>query len=274
MALNIIERIVTSLIRGHINIKHISIIMDGNRRYAKEKGIHLSLGHYMGSKTLIQIIEICIRLNIKILSVFSLSLLNYNRSPEEIHFLFYLNILVLINENFFFNFVKENKIRIKIIGNLSYVNENYRKIIYNIEERTKGFDNLTLNIFFSYTSKNEMSLCEFNPNLYYDTCKELLQERNINYSSSPIEKNQNDNESSKKIIINEKKKFKNNIQMKCYCGKYFYLDDPEKLKIINYHDKLLTSKLPPPNILIRTSGEHRLSDFMLYQVKFKKKKIK
>ncbi|ETW49688.1 di-trans,poly-cis-decaprenylcistransferase [Plasmodium falciparum MaliPS096_E11] len=91
-----------------------------------------------------RIIEICIKLNIKILSVFSFSLLNYNRSPEEIHFLFYLNLLVLINEDFFFKFIKDNKIKIKIIGNLSYVNDSYRKIIYDIEEKTKNFNKYPL----------------------------------------------------------------------------------------------------------------------------------
>ncbi|SBT75807.1 dehydrodolichyl diphosphate synthetase, putative [Plasmodium ovale] len=261
MALNIIERAITSLLRGRINIRHISIIMDGNRRFAKEKGMHSSLGHYMGSKTLIQIIEICVRLNIKFLSVFSLSLLNYNRSPEEIHFLFYLNLLVLINEEFFLKFIKDNKIRIRVIGNLSYVNESYRKIIHDIEQKTKEFDNLILNIFFSYTSRNEMSLCKFNPNLYFDTYKGLLEERKVGYTM-PVTTN---HVYSENYITNEKVSNRKSHQTKCTCGQFSLLDK-EKIKIVNYHKKLLTSHLPPPNILIRTSGEQRLSDFMLYQI--------
>ncbi|KAI4839966.1 cis-prenyltransferase [Plasmodium brasilianum] len=249
--------------------------MDGNRRFAKDKGMHTSLGHYMGSKTLIQIIEICVRLNIKILSVFSLSLLNYNRSPEEIHFLFYLNLLILINEEFFFNFVKDHKIRIKVIGNLSYVNEHYRKIIHDIEQKTKEFDNLTLNIFFSYTSRNEMSLCKFNPNLYYDTYKNLLQERKICYSTIALRNTikRDIGEYVQSSAINETIHSKKIHEMKCYCGQRSFLDE-EQLKIVKYHKKLLTSDLPPPNILIRTSGEQRLSDFMLYQVGRKAEKNK
>ncbi|SPJ09983.1 dehydrodolichyl diphosphate synthetase, putative [Plasmodium sp. DRC-Itaito] len=271
MTLNIIERLVTYVLRDRINIKHISIIMDGNRRFAKEKGLHTALGHFMGSKTLIQIIEICIKLNIKILSVFSFSLLNYNRSPEEIHFLFYLNLLVLINEDFFFKFIKDNKIKIKIIGNLSYVNDSYRKIIYDIEEKTKNFNNIRLNIFFSYTSRNEMSLCSFNPNLYRDTYKNLLQEKNIfsgtNILIDPIKEGYFDIPKQEEKRINPDHENKNELKFdtKCLCMENVKYNE-KQLEIVNYHNKLLTSDLPPPNILIRTSGEQRLSDFMLYQI--------
>ncbi|CRG93490.1 dehydrodolichyl diphosphate synthetase, putative [Plasmodium gallinaceum] len=267
MALNLIERLITSLLRRLINIKHISIIMDGNRRFAKDNGFHSSLGHYMGSKALIKIIEICISLNIKILSVFSLSLFNYNRSPQEIYFLFYLNLHCLSNEDFFNNFIKNNRIRIKIIGNLSYINDFYRKIINDIEQKTREFDNLILNIFFSYTSRNEMSLCKFMPNLYFDTYKKLLEEQNICYSSYSLKNyiNENNCEHSENIIKNEHIESTSNCEIKCFCGKYSFLNE-EQLNIYNYHKKLLTSDLPPPNILIRTSGEKRLSDFMLYQV--------
>ncbi|GAW79641.1 dehydrodolichyl diphosphate synthetase [Plasmodium gonderi] len=267
MPLNILERLITSLIRSLINVEHISIIMDGNRRFAKEKGIHSSLGHYMGSKTLIQIIEICIRLNIKILSVFSLSLLNYNRSPEEVHFLFYLNLLILINEDIFMNFIRDNKIRVKVIGNLSYINEAYRKIIYEVEQKTKQFDNLTLNIFFSYTSRNEMSLCKFDPNLYYNTYKNLLEEQKISYSTSTLAnmKNQNKCEYLEHIMKKERTDPKEIYEVDCICGKRAFLNQ-KQIKIVNYYKKLLTCDMPPPNILIRTSGEKRLSDFMLYQI--------
>ncbi|CAD51110.2 di-trans,poly-cis-decaprenylcistransferase [Plasmodium falciparum Santa Lucia] len=271
MALNIIERFVTYVLRDRINIKHISIIMDGNRRFAKEKGLHTAIGHFMGSKTLIQIIEICIKLNIKILSVFSFSLLNYNRSPEEIHFLFYLNLLVLINEDFFFKFIKDNKIKIKIIGNLSYVNDSYRKIIYDIEEKTKNFNNIRLNIFFSYTSRNEMSLCSFNPNLYRDTYKNLLQEKNIysgtNILTDPIKEGYFDIPTQEEELKYPDHENENELKFdgKCLCREKVKYNE-EQLEIVNYHNKLLTSDLPPPNILIRTSGEQRLSDFMLYQI--------
>ncbi|CRH03729.1 dehydrodolichyl diphosphate synthetase, putative [Plasmodium relictum] len=267
MALNLIERLVTSLLRIFINIKHISIIMDGNRRFAKDNGFHSSLGHYMGSKALIKVIEICISLNIKFLSVFSLSLLNYNRSPDELYFLFYLNLHYLSNEDFFNNFIKNNRIRIKIIGNLSYINDSYRKIINDIEEKTKEFDNLILNIFFSYTSRNEMSLCKFMPNLYFDTYKNLLEERNICYSSYLLKNfiKENNYESSENLIKNEHIDSTKIYKTKCFCGKDSFLNE-EQLNIYSYHRKLLTCDLPPPNILIRTSGEQRLSDFMLYQI--------
>lgn len=242
--------------------------MDGNRRFAKEKGLHSSLGHYMGSKALIQIIEICVRLKIKVLSVFSLSLLNYNRSPEEIHFLFYLNLLILINEDFFMNFIRDNKIRIKVIGNLSYINEAYRKIIHDIEQKTEQFDNLLLNIFFSYTSRNEMSLCKFNPNLYFNTYKSLLEERKVFCTSSSTLANQDDSDECdylERILKNERIDLDQMFEVDCICGGKSFLNR-EQIKIVNYHKKLLTSDLPPPNILIRTSGEKRLSDFMLYQI--------
>ncbi|CDU17165.1 di-trans,poly-cis-decaprenylcistransferase, variant 10 [Plasmodium yoelii 17X] len=260
MALNIIERIITSLLRNHTNIKHLSIIMDGNRRFAKQMGLHTSIGHYLGSKNLIHIIELCIQLNIKILSVFAFSLLNYNRSPEEIHILFYLNLFFLINEEYFLKFVKQNKIRIRVIGNLSYINEAYREIIHNTEEKTKHHDNFTLNIFFSYTSRNEMNLCKINPNLYFDSYKDLLKKRNINYSCA----NSNDSDKTN-IQINPKIKNTQISQVQCNCGKACSLDE-NQIKILNYHNKLLTADLPPPDILIRTSGEQRLSDFMLYQI--------
>lgn len=244
--------------------------MDGNRRYAKSKGLYTAMGHYFGSETLIKAIEMCISLNIKILSVFSLSLLNYNRHPEEIYFLFYLNLFYLSNEQFFNDFITNNRIRIKICGNLSYVNDSYRRIINDIEQKTKEFDNLILNIFFSYTSKNEMSLCRFSPTLYFDTYKNLLAQKKISYTlySSNYKHTKTDEELNNPETVsavlegnNSQKSFKT----KCICDKTMYLNE-EHLSILEYHKQLLTGDLPPPNILIRTSGEQRLSDFMLYQV--------
>ncbi|CAI7718760.1 cis-prenyltransferase, putative [Plasmodium vivax] len=268
MGLNILQRLITSLLRGLINVKHISIIMDGNRRFAKEKGVHSSVGHYLGSKTLIQILEICVRLNVKVLSVFSLSLLNYNRSPEEIHFLFFLNLIILINEEFFMNFIMDNKIRVKVLGNLSYISEAYRKIIQDIEQKTEQFDNLLLNIFFSYTSRNEMSLCKFDPNLYFNTYKSLLEEKNILCAPSSTLTEQNEPEKCdylESILKSERNDPNKLFEVECICGGRSFLNRGQ-IKIVNYHKKLLTCDLPPPNILIRTSGEKRLSDFMLYQI--------
>ncbi|SBS80996.1 dehydrodolichyl diphosphate synthetase, putative [Plasmodium ovale curtisi] len=213
--------------------------MDGNRRFAKEKGLHSSLGHYMGSKTLIQTI-------------------NSMNPPSPKYFSLFLK-----------KFIKDNKIRIRVIGNLSYVNESYRKIIHDIEQKTKEFDNLNLNIFFSYTSRNEMSLCKFNPNLYFDTYKGLIEERKVGYNM-PVTTNHGYLENYR---TNEKVSNRKSHQTKCTCGQFSLLDK-EKIKIVSYHKKLLTSHLPPPNILIRTSGEQRLSDFMLYQVGQTGKKLK
>lgn len=242
--------------------------MDGNRRYAKSKGLYASIGHYFGSQTLIKAVEVCISLNIKILSVFSLSLLNYNRHPQEIYFLFYLNLFYLSNEQFFNDFIKNNRIRIKICGNLSYINDSYRKIINDIEQKTKEFDNLTLNIFFSYTSKNEMSLCAFSPTLYFDTYKNLLKEKNILYTIYPSNYNNetsDDELDTSEPLTDVKQKDLQNYETECICKKKTYLNG-EHLIILDYYKKLLTGNLPPPNILIRTSGEQRLSDFMLYQI--------
>lgn len=243
--------------------------MDGNRRYAKSKRQNTVIGHYLGSKNLIKAIEICISLNIKILSVFSFSLLNYNRNPQEIYFLFYLNLFYLSNEEFFNDFIKNNRIRIKICGNLSYINDSYRKIINDIEQKTKEFDNLILNIFFSYTSKNEMSLCKFSPTLYFDTYKNLLEQKKISYSIFPSndkhENNVDELATSETVATAEKNESQKNYETECICAKKLYLNG-EHLTILDYHKRLLTGNLPPPNMLIRTSGEQRLSDFMLYQI--------
>ena len=186
--------------------KHIAIIMDGNRRWAKNKSLDNKLGHYKGAKNLKNIISHIFDLNVKYLTVYAFSTENWHRSKKEVK-----ELIELLNE--FLNseleeFIKK-EIKVKIFGDLSKFSHNIIKKINNLENETRHFKNFQVNIALNYGSREEI----------------------IHAFNKYIENN------SITGKLNEKK-FKN----------YLY-----------------SNNVPDPDFIIRTGGEYRLSNFLLWQ---------
>lgn len=134
--------------------QHIAIIMDGNRRWAKEKGIKTSEGHKAGADNLEKIAYYCNDLGIKYLTVYAFSTENWKRSKEEV------SALMLLLKNYLKKFSKnanKENVRIKILGNIEILEDGLKKSIEEAVERTKNCTGLTLNVAFNYGGRDEIT---------------------------------------------------------------------------------------------------------------------
>ncbi len=188
---------------------HVAIIMDGNRRWAKEHGKKTSMGHLQGSKTLEQTGMYIFKTGVKVLSVFAFSTENFKRDADEVTYL--MDLLVKRFDTTYEKFVK-NGIRVVVSGRRDNLRNDVLKTIEKIEERTKGGQNGILNICLNYGGQAELE----------DACKRIA----CDYKEGKISLNDID------------------------ISKYLYND------------------LPPIDLMIRTSGEQRISNFMLYQIAY------
>lgn len=196
-----------------VNLKHIAIIMDGNRRWAKEKFLPSAIGHQKGVTSLKTILKACHSFNIEYLTVYAFSTENWNRPEEEVNFLMSLLAKTISSE---LNELHENQVRIKFIGDISKLNDSLREILVNAEEYTKDNKGVKLQIAFNYGSRME--------------------------------------------IVNAVKNIAQKIESKEISSE----DVTEELISKN----LYTSNMPDPDLLIRTGGEMRISNYLLWQLAY------
>jgi undecaprenyl diphosphate synthase len=192
---------------------HLAIIMDGNGRWAKQKGLLRALGHENGTKSVRQTVECCAKLGIKNLTLYAFSTENWNRPKLEVDILMNLLIKSLKNE---LKTLQKNEIRLNSIGNLTLLPNSAQKELLEVINKTKDNQQMTLTLALSYGAREEL-ICAI-----------------------------------KKISD----KVKNNI----------ISSDSIDETIINQH--LYTHNLPDVDLLIRTSGEHRISNFLLWQIAY------
>lgn len=133
--------------------KHIAIIMDGNRRWAREKGLDTKLGHKAGAETLEKIASYANDIGIKYLTVYAFSTENWKRTKEEVGAL-----MVLLNYYLdkFLNKESLRNIRIRVLGDIDSLDKNLKESIYKIIEKSKNNTGLTLNIAFNYGGRAEI----------------------------------------------------------------------------------------------------------------------
>lgn len=193
--------------------KHLAIIMDGNGRWAKQKGLLRAFGHENGTKSVRATVESCAKLGIEYLTLYAFSTENWNRPKLEVDTLMRLLISSLKNE---LETLQKNNIRLNCIGTIDLLPEKAKKELLAVIEKTKNNSHMTLTLALSYGSREELL-------------------------------------NAVKIISN---KVKNNI---------ISIDTLDE-SIINQH--LYTHNLPDVDLVIRTSGEHRISNFLLWQIAY------
>ncbi len=191
------------------NLKHIAIIMDGNRRWAKEKHLPSAMGHQKGVDSLRSTMRLFDKFGIKYLTVYAFSTENWNRKKEEVEFLMGLLAKTLLNE--LDDMHKEN-VRIRFLGDLTKLSKNLVDIVKNAENKTKDNTGVNLNIAFNYGSRDEIT-------------------------------------NALKAIIQEGLKS----------------EDITEDTISNH---LYTKDIPDPDLLIRTGGEKRISNYLLWQLAY------
>lgn len=140
-------------VQGNIP-KHIAIIMDGNRRWARERGLEASKGHKQGAKTLENLAKYCSKIGIKHLTVYAFSTENWKRSKEEV------GALMLLLKNYLAKFSKDvNKenIKIKILGDIETLEDGLKKSIKDAIERTKNNTGMIVNVALNYGGRAEIT---------------------------------------------------------------------------------------------------------------------
>lgn len=193
--------------------QHIAIIMDGNRRWAKERQIAVALGHKAGVTTLRNIIQVAAEIGIKILTVYAFSKENWHRSKEEISTLLFLFEYYIQKER---ESLYENGIRFQVLGNLKGMPAKLQKEFKKTIDLTADNQKLIFNLAFNYGARAE----------WVEVVKTIAE------------------------------KVKNNqITL-------------EEITDAAIEKHLYTNGLPDPDLLIRTSGEQRISNFLLWQLAY------
>ena len=189
------------------NLKHIAIIMDGNRRWAKNKNLPSAIGHKKGVDSLKATMRACDDFGIKYLTVYAFSTENWNRKPEEVNFLMDLLGQTLKND---LKEMHENNVVISFIGDTTKLSVKLQEILNNAVETTKNNTGVNLQIAFNYGSRDEI----------VHAVNEIIASGEKNITEETISKH------------------------------------------------LYTKNIPDPDLLIRTGGEMRISNYLLWQIAY------
>lgn len=193
--------------------QHIAIILDGNGRWAKKKGMPRNYGHAQGSKNVERICEDAYRLGVKYLTVYAFSTENWKRPQDEV------NALMNLLRNYMKTCLKtaeKNRMRVRVLGDKTALDEDIRGRIGELEEATKNNDGLNFQIALNYGSRDEMIRA------MKKMCKDIKADT---------------------IALEQ-------------------IDEDLFETYLDTHD------IPDPDLMIRTSGEQRLSNYLLWQLAY------
>ncbi|MBQ3883152.1 MAG: di-trans,poly-cis-decaprenylcistransferase [Bacteroidales bacterium] len=190
--------------------QHVSIIMDGNGRWAKERGMERIQGHLVGAESVRAVTEECVAQGIKYLSLYAFSEENWSRPAEEVNFLMGL-LMKKISEEV--KTMMDNGVKFKVLGNRPRLGAALNEAIDGLEDLTKDNKNLTMILFISYSGKWD--------------------------------------------ILQAAKSFARKA-----------VEDPsiiDDCSMDDFGSLLVTGGIPDPDLIIRTSGEQRISNYLLWQ---------
>ncbi|MDD6690870.1 MAG: isoprenyl transferase [Lachnospiraceae bacterium] len=193
--------------------QHVAIIMDGNGRWAKKRGLPRTMGHAQGAKVVEQILEDADHMGIKYLTVYAFSTENWSRPDQEVKAL--MNLLRTYMKTSLAKCAKNN-VRIRVIGDRTKLDDDLQKAIANLEENTKSNTGIGFQIAINYGARDEMRRA---------------------------------------------------VTRLCEKAKEGTLD-PRDITEETISDSLDTAGIPDPDLLIRTCGEERLSNFLMWQLSY------
>lgn len=201
-------------VKNGVKPEHIAIILDGNRRWASEKALNPWFGHEKGAEIVEQLLDWCLRLEVKSITLYAFSTENFLRSKSEVK-----EIMRIAREEFKAILTDErihkNKVHVKVIGRSNLLPNDLRKLITDVETATRSYDEHFLNIALAYGGREEI----------VDAAKKIAER--VHEGELGLEE------------IDEQ-----------LFEKYLYTSHMSK---------------QDPDLIIRTSGEERLSGFLLWQ---------
>jgi len=202
----------TETIKGLVkdtNLKHVAIIMDGNRRWAKEHLLPSAMGHKKGVDSLKNVVKAAHKFNVEYLTLYAFSTENWNRNKDEVDFLMSLLASTIKNE---LGELHQNNVKLRFIGNIKGLNSNLQEILAEAETLTKDNTGVNLQIAINYGARDELV------------------------------------HAMRGII-------KDNIS-------------PDEITEDTIKSHLYTKDIPDPDLLIRTGGEMRVSNYLLWQIAY------
>jgi len=208
------ERWLWRQVKNGVKPEHIAIILDGNRRWASEKVLNPWFGHEKGADKVDQLVDWCLKLNVRSVTLYAFSTENFRRSRSEV-----AEIMRIAEERFrqilTDERIHEDRICVKVIGRVNLLPSELQKLIADVEKATQNYDEHFLNFAFAYGGRAEI----------VDAARKIAEE-----------------------VSQGKLK-------------------PESVDEKTFEQHLYTSHLPnqDPDLIIRTSGEERLSGFLLWQ---------
>ena len=192
---------------------HVSLIMDGNGRWAKERGKERVFGHFEGVSSVRACVEAAVENGVRYLSLFAFSEENWNRPDDEVTTLMGLMVKAMADE---MESLDRNGVRFMVLGNRQRLGDELNAEIDACMERTASNDVLTLIIFLSYSGKWDI----------LQAARKMALE----------------------LLDNPQKR-----------------EEVENMDVADFDRYLVTSGIPDPDLIVRTSGEHRLSNYLLWQ---------
>lgn len=216
-AYKLYERWLWRQVKGGEKPEHIAIILDGNRRWAADKALNPWSGHEKGAERVEQLIDWCLNLGVKSVTLYAFSTENFRRSGGEV-----VEIMRIAGENLRKILTDErihkNRVRVKVIGRVNLLPASLQQLISDVEGATRDYDERFLNFAFAYGGRAEI----------VDAAKKIAEE--------------------------------------VHSGKL----SPEEVSEETFERYLYTSHMPrqDPDLIIRTSGEERLSGFLLWQAAY------
>jgi len=193
--------------------EHIAIIMDGNGRWAKRRGMPRLMGHRAGRRSVREVVEGCVELGVRVLTLYTFSLENWERTAGEVRGLWRILEQVLTEER---EELKKNNVRLRTIGHVDLLPEKSREILAETQRFLEGSTGLTLVLAISYGGRAEIV------------------------------------DAARRIVTADRK---SRLSM-------------EEIDEEFFQKQLDTDGLPDPDLLIRTSGELRISNFLLWQLAY------
>ena len=192
---------------------HVSLIMDGNGRWAKERGKERVYGHFEGVSSVRACVEAAVETGVRYLSLFAFSEENWNRPDDEVTTLMGLMVKAMAEE---MDSLDKNGVRFMVLGNRQRLGDELNQTIDACMERTSSNETLTLIIFLSYSGKWD-----------------ILQ-------------------AAKKMALE-------------IAARPELLESLDNMTVADFDKYLVTAGIPDPDLIVRTSGEHRLSNYLLWQ---------
>ncbi|KAI9046742.1 hypothetical protein LZ554_009480 [Drepanopeziza brunnea f. sp. 'monogermtubi'] len=269
------EMLIGALRQGSIP-QHVAFVMDGNRRFARSHKIETVEGHNLGFEALARILEVCYKSGVKVVTVYAFSIENFKRSKYEVDALMEMAKIKLSQLSQHGELLDRYGASVRVLGNRELLRPDVVEVIDKAVDMTKNNGACALNICFPYTSRDEITSAikstveDYTKPLPaharpFSQTRITQKIRSRNLSTSPLRPSSPTPSSTSDIDDSISSTTTLNPESPPNDSHEHIYPDPESITSDTLEDHMFTAGDPPLDMLIRTSGVNRLSDFMLWQ---------